>query len=266
VDLQGRVVLVTGAGRGLGRSIVLEAAQAGATVVGGSRTTADLDSLEAEVSVRGGRFAGTRLDVTDLDSVDAFVAGAAERCGRIDGLVNNTGAGVSADSLSITEEQFAHTFDFNARSTFFCSQRAARHMVAQGGGAIVNISSNFAVAGVGVRSVYCAAKAAVDSFTRSFAVEWAPLGVRVNAIAPGTMNTPGYERARRDAPQMVESVIAATPSGRIAEPQEVAALAVFLLSDACAAMTGQVITVDGGQSVPLAALGIGRPERADAAG
>ena len=92
-------------------------------------------------------------------------------------------------------------------------------MVAQGGGAIVNISSNFAVAGVGVRSVYCAAKAAVDSLTRSFAVEWAPLGVRVNAIAPGTMNTPGYERARRDAPQMVESVIAATPSGRIADPR-----------------------------------------------
>src|ERR1700733_1738866 len=138
VDLQDRVVLVTGAGRGLGRSIVLEAAKAGATVVGGSR--------------------------------------------------------ISADSLEITEEQFARTFDFNARSTFFCSQRAARHMVAQGGGAIVNISSNFAVAGVGVRSVYCAAKAAVDSLTRSFAVEWAPLGVRVNAIAPGTMNTPRYER------------------------------------------------------------------------
>jgi NAD(P)-dependent dehydrogenase (short-subunit alcohol dehydrogenase family) len=265
VDLQGRVVLVTGAGRGLGRSIVLEAARAGAIVVGGSRTTADLDSLEAEVSAGGGRFAGARLDVTDLGSVDAFVDGAAERFGRIDGLVNNTGAGVSADSLDITEEQFAYTFDFNTRSTFFCSQRAARHMVAQGG-AIVNISSNFAVAGVGVRSVYCAAKAAVDSFTRSFAVEWAPLGVRVNAIAPGTMNTPGYERARRDAPRMVESVIAATPSGRIAEPQEVAALAVFLLSDACAAMTGQVIAVDGGQSVPLAALGIRRPERAGAAG
>jgi NADP-dependent 3-hydroxy acid dehydrogenase YdfG len=91
--------------------------------------------------------------------VDAFVDGAAGRFGRIDGLVNNTGAGVSVDSLDITEEQFARTFDFNARSTFFCSQRAARHMVATGGGVIVNISSNFAVAGVGVRSVYCAAKA-----------------------------------------------------------------------------------------------------------
>jgi NAD(P)-dependent dehydrogenase (short-subunit alcohol dehydrogenase family) len=266
MDLQGRVVLVTGAGRGLGRSIVLEAAKAGATVVGGSRTTADLDSLEADVSARRGKFAWTRLDVTDLGSVDAFVAGAAERFCRIDGLVNNTGAGISADSLDITEEQFTSTFDFNARSTFFCSQRAARHMVAQGGGAIVNISSNFAVAGVGVRSVYCAAKAAVDSLTRSFAVEWAPLGVRVNAIAPGTMNTPGYERARRDAPRMVESVIAATPSGRIAEPREVAALAVFLLSDACAAMTGQVITVDGGQSVPLAALGTRPQEPVGAAG
>jgi NAD(P)-dependent dehydrogenase (short-subunit alcohol dehydrogenase family) len=259
--LKDKVIVVTGAGRGLGRSIALAAAEAGATVVGGSRTAADLDRLEADVAARGGQFAGARLDVTDLGSVDAFVADAAGRFGRIDGLVNNTGAGISADSLDITEEQFAHTFDFNTRSTFFCSQSAARRMVAQGGGAIVNISSNFAVAGVGVRSVYCAAKAAVDSFTRSLAVEWAPLGVRVNAIAPGTMNTPGYERARRDAPQMVESVIAATPSGRIAEPAEVAALAVFLLSDACAAMTGQVIAVDGGQSVPLAALGF-RPANA----
>src|SRR5712691_5485080 len=264
MDLQGKVILVTGAGRGLGRSIALEAARAGATVAGGSRTTTDLDSLAAEVTDHGGRFTGTRLDVTDLGTVDAFVAGAARRFGRIDGLVNNTGAGISAGSLDITEEQFAATFDLNARSTFFCSQRAARHMVAQGGGAIVNISSNFAVAGVGVRSVYCAAKAAVDSLTRSFAVEWAPLGVRVNAIAPGTMNTPGYQRARRDAPQMVESVIAATPSGRIAEPHEVAALAVFLLSDACPAMTGQVITVDGGQSVPLAALATRQPKPARA--
>src|ERR1700722_19534106 len=99
MDLQGRVVLVTGAGRGLGRSLVLGAAQAGATVVGGSRTDADLESLEADVSSRGGRFAGARLDVTDLDSVDAFVDGAARRFGRIDGLVNNTGAGISANSL-----------------------------------------------------------------------------------------------------------------------------------------------------------------------
>ncbi len=129
-------------------------------------------------------------------------------------------------------------------------------MIDGGGGAIVNISSNFAVAGVGVRSVYCAAKAAVDSFTRSLAVEWAPHGIRVNAIAPGTMNTPGYERARRNAPAMVEAVVAATPSGRIAEPEEVAELAVFLLSDGCAAMTGQVMAVDGGQSIPLAALSV----------
>jgi NAD(P)-dependent dehydrogenase (short-subunit alcohol dehydrogenase family) len=260
--LSDRVVLVTGAGRGLGRAISLSAARAGAAVYGGSRTQADLDAVAAQIRASGGRFVGLPLDVTDLASIEAFVATAAQRAGRIDGLVNNTGAGISAASLDVTDEQFASTFDFNARSMFFCSQRAVRHM--QGGGAIVNISSNFAVAGVGVRSVYCAAKAAVDSFTRSLAVEWAPYRVRVNAIAPGTMNTPGYERARRDAPEMVESVIAATPSGRIAEPEEVAALAVFLLSDACAAMTGQVIAVDGGQSVPLAALSVPRHDPAAA--
>lgn len=264
MDLQDRVVLVTGAGRGLGRAIACAAARSGAVVVGGSRTAADLAQLGAEISADGGTFTGVPLDVTDLASVASFVATAKQRFGRIDGLVNNTGAGVSAPSLDIDEEQFAYSFDFNTRSTFFCSQQAARHMIEQGHGAIVNISSNFAVAGVGVRSVYCAAKAAVDSLTRSFAVEWAPYGVRVNAISPGTMRTPGYERARRNAPEMVASVIANTPSGRIAEPSEVAQLAVFLLSDLCGALTGQIIAVDGGQSVPLASLSI--PARQPAVG
>jgi NAD(P)-dependent dehydrogenase (short-subunit alcohol dehydrogenase family) len=261
MELDGKVVLVTGAGRGLGKAICLAAAAAGATVVGGSRTRADLEVLRAQIEMEGGTFAPAHLDVTDLGTVDAFVDDAVARFGRIDGLVNNAGAGVSAASLDIDEGQFAYTFDFNTRSMFFCSQRAARRMVDQpGGGAIVNISSNFASAGVGVRSVYCAAKAAVDSLTRSFAVEWAPRGLRVNAIAPGTMNTPGYERARRNAPEMVETLVALTPSGRIAEPEEVARLAVFLLSDGCTAMTGQIVTVDGGQSIPLAALGRSGPQ------
>jgi len=253
----GKVVLVTGAGRGLGREICLRAVRAGATVVGGSRTWADLDALAIEIRSDeiGGSFVGLPLDVTDLASVDAFVGEAAERFGRVDGLVNNTGAGVSLPSMEVDDNQFQHTFDFNTRSMFFCSQRAARVMVDQGGGgAIVNISSNFATAGVGVRSVYSAAKAAVDSLTRSFAVEWAAHGIRVNTVSPGTMNTPGYRRALEDAPAMVESLVAMTPSGRIAEPAEVAALVVFLLGEDCAAMTGQVITVDGGQTVPLAAL------------
>ncbi|GAF47641.1 putative oxidoreductase [Rhodococcus wratislaviensis NBRC 100605] len=260
-ELAGKVVLVTGAGRGLGREIVRLAARSGATVVGGSRTMSDLSTLEADIALdpdvtaRGGRFVGVSLDVMDLASLDAFVSGAQERFGHLDGLVNCTGAGVSVPSLELDDAQFRYTFDFNTRSMFFCSQRAARVMVAQEtGGAIVNIGSNFATAGVGIRSAYSAAKAAVESLTRSFAVEWAAQGVRVNTVSPGTMNTPGYRRALANAPAMVESLVALTPSGRIAEPEEVAALVVFLLGEQCAAMTGQVITVDGGQNVPLAAL------------
>jgi gluconate 5-dehydrogenase len=250
-SLHERVVLVTGAGRGLGRAIAVAAADAGALVVAGSRTPSDLDQLVTEISARGGSCVSGPLDVTDDVSIERFVATAAERFSRIDGLVNNVGAGLTAPSLEFRTADLDAALALNFRSTFLCSQHAGRVMAAGGGGSIVNIGSNFSLAGTYGRAAYGAAKAAVDNLTRSLAVEWATLRIRVNAIAAGIMNTPGYERARRNAPEFVARALTGIPAGRVAEPEEVAALAVFLLSDACYALTGQVIAVDGGQSATL---------------
>jgi NAD(P)-dependent dehydrogenase (short-subunit alcohol dehydrogenase family) len=251
VGLESRVVLVTGAGRGLGRAISVAAASAGATVVAGSRTMTDLESVAGEIRAAGGTCVPVALDVTDTASIEAFVSAAVARFGRIDGLVNNAGAGLTVPSLEFAEKDFDAAIDLNLRSTFFCSQQVARAMAGSGGGSIVNIGSIFSLAGTYGRAMYGAAKAAVDNLTRSFAVEWASLGIRVNAIAPGIMNTPGFERARKNAPEFVAKAIAGIPAGRIAEPEEVAALAVFMLSPLCYAMTGQVVAVDGGQSATL---------------
>jgi NAD(P)-dependent dehydrogenase (short-subunit alcohol dehydrogenase family) len=251
LGLESRVVLVTGAGRGLGRAISVAAASAGATVVVGSRTLTELQSLAVEVNAAGGSCVPLALDVTEVASIEAFVSSALTRFGRIDGLVNNAGAGLTVPSLDFEEKDFDAAIDLNVRSTFFCSQRVARAMAESGGGSIVNIGSIFSLAGTYGRAMYGAAKAAVDNLTRSFAVEWASLGIRVNAIAPGIMNTPGFERARKNAPEFVARAIAGIPAGRIAEPEEVAALAVFMLSPLCRAMTGQVVAVDGGQSATL---------------
>lgn len=248
----GSVVLITGAGRGLGRSIARTAASAGARVVVGSRTQSDLDELAAEIASAGGTCLPVRLDVTEIESIEAFVGAAVAAYGRIDGLVNNAGAGITKPSVDITMEEFNSTMALNVASTFFCSQRVARQMISQGdGGAIVNISSMFGQGGVSARAPYCAAKAAVDNLTKSFAVEWAAAGIRVNAVAPGVINTPGFERARRNAPELVAGVMSVIPAGRIAEPGEIARLVMFMLSDVCGSMTGQVVTVDGGVTAAI---------------
>lgn len=249
--LQDKVVLVTGAGRGLGRAIAITAAATGARVLIGSRTASDLESVADEIKSAGGTCLTSLLDVTDAESVGTFVALAEAEFGQIDGLVNNAGAGLTIPTFDFEQRDFDAAIDLNFRSTFLCAQHAGRVMARCGGGSIVNISSNMGQGGTNGRAAYGAAKAAVDSLTKSLAVEWASQRIRVNAIAAGIMNTPGYRRARKNAPAIVANAMTQIPAGRIAEPEEIAALAVFMLSPICFAMTGQVVAVDGGQSAAL---------------
>lgn len=250
--LEGRVVAVTGAGRGIGRAIALHAAAAGASVVAGSRTTSELDQLRSEIAEASGECTPVRLDVTDLTSITAFFDAAREAYGRLDGLVNNAGGGSTYATLDFSEEDFDWSVDLNFKSVFFCSQLGIRLMLDGGGGSIVNITSMGGLLGLPGRAAYCAVKAGVNNMTRSMAAEFASAGIRVNAVAPGMVNTPIFQRSMQGDRPDLRSMIDAIPLGRILEGADVTPMVVLLLSDASAMVTGQVIPVDGGQSAVLA--------------
>jgi NAD(P)-dependent dehydrogenase (short-subunit alcohol dehydrogenase family) len=248
--LDGQVALVTGAARGLGRAIALALAHAGADVALGLRDAATGDALVAEVEALGRQALPLQMDVTRRDEVDAAVAATVERFGRIDVLVNNAGGGRMGAALDVTEEDFDHIVDVNLRSTFFVSQAAARHMIHQGGGRIVNMSSQAAFAALPRESVYCMAKAGISHLTKCLAVEWGPRGIAVNAVAPTFIATPGTEPALADPvfrAQVVQNIAALH---RIGEPVEVAGAVVFLASPAASLITGETLLIDGGWTAP----------------
>lgn len=249
-SLDDQVVLVTGAGRGIGRSTALAVAQAGAKVVVGSRTTTELDQLAAEIDKTGGECAVVPVDVTDVNSIEAFVNGAAEAFGQVDALVNNAGDNLGRPALDFSEAEFDHLMDVNLKSVFFMSQYFARHQEAAGrGGSIVNVSSQAGCVGAPGRAPYSGAKGGVNNLTRTLAAEWATLGLRVNAVAPTFTNTPLAQSMLADNEELERAVREKILLGRPAEPEEIAWPIVFLLSSAAAMITGHTLVVDGGWTV-----------------
>jgi NAD(P)-dependent dehydrogenase (short-subunit alcohol dehydrogenase family) len=244
--LDGQVALVTGAARGLGRAIALALADAGADVALGLRDAASGTELVAEVEALGRQALALQMDVTRRDEVDAAVAATVERFGRIDVLVNNAGGGRMGGALEVTEEDFDHIVDINLKATFFVSQAVARQMIHQGGGRIVNMSSQAGFVALPRESVYCMAKAGVSHLTKCLAVEWGPRGISVNAVAPTFIRTPGTEPALADPvfrDQVLQNIAALH---RIGEPVEVAGAVVFLASPAASLITGETLLIDGG--------------------
>ena len=244
-DLTGRVALVTGAGRGIGHDLVLGLAGAGARVAAGVRRPADADEVVAAVRAAGGDAIAVSLDVTDTASIEAAVATTVASFGRLDILVNNAGLGTNHDALDATEEEWDALFAVNVRGLFFVSQAAARRMVAQGYGRIVNVASQAGIVGIRRHAAYSASKGAVIALTKVLALEWAPAGVTVNAIAPTWVLTPGTAERLSD-PDFLRSVLDRIPLGRVGTTSELAGAVIYLASDAAAMVTGTTLVIDGG--------------------
>ena len=248
-DLGGKTALVTGAARGLGRSIALALAHAGADVALGLRDADGAADLVAEIEAMGRRAMPLQMDVLKLDEAYAAIDRMIAELGGIDILVNNVGGGVEAWAEDATEADFDRIVDLNVKSTFFISQRAMKHMKGTGGGRIINMASQAGFVALPTESVYCLSKAAVVHMTKCLAVEWGKYGITVNAVAPTFIETPGTEPAlsRPDFHAEVLERIAALH--RIGQPVEVSGAVVFLASPAASLITGHTIVIDGGWTV-----------------
>jgi len=252
--LKERVVLVTGASSGIGRSIALTAAKAGARVVLCDLELEVGEATAEEVRALGAEALFVRCDVSSAPQVEALVGAAVSRFGRLDVLVNNAGiAGSSGRVHELDPESWDRTMAVNLRGPFLCAKYALPHLMAAGGGSIVNVASTYGLIGAPLAAAYCASKAGLINLTRQLAVDYGPERVRVNAVCPGYIDTDmGGGRARlepalREAAQARRETNAARqPLGRQAQPEEVARVVVFLASSAASFMTGSIVTVDGG--------------------
>jgi 2-deoxy-D-gluconate 3-dehydrogenase len=244
--LAGRTALVTGGNRGLGRAIALALADAGADVAIAARDRETLDTVATEIGERGRRAAAIATDVTSSAAVDRLVEEITGRLGGLDVLVNNSGVLHAAPLLETSDEDWERVIATNLRGAFLCSRAAGRCFAEQGAGKVINVASNFAYMGIANFVSYCSSKAAIVAFTRALAVEWAPLGIQVNAIAPGYFETDMNAELRSDSEQLARTV-RQIPVRRMGQPAELGPLAVYLASAASDFMTGETIVLDGGQ-------------------
>ena len=246
--LDGRTAIVTGAGRGLGRAMAAALVGAGARVAICDVNREDLDSAAAELRGLGATVVARAVDVGDEAQVAEAVEAVARELGGLHILVNNAGVTTRAPFEELTEEDWQHVIDINLGGLFRCCKHAARQFAAQGGGAIINIASISGLVGNrgGLNSHYSASKGGVIALTRALAVEWAPKGIRVNAIAPGYFVTPMTDRLKERDPAFYKELVERVPLGRFGRAQDLAGTVVFLSSEASAYLTGAVLVVDGG--------------------
>lgn len=241
------VVLITGALTGIGRATALAFAREGATVVVSGRRDDAGQALAAELRALGGRAEYLHADVRHEAAVRSLVEQTVERFGRLDVAVNNAGTeGTLGPLTEQSEDNFRHTFEANVLGTLLAMKHEMRVMLRQGAGAIVNLSSVAGQVGIAGASVYAASKHAVEGLTRSAALEGAAAGVRVNAVAPGPVQTEMLDRFTGGSDAAKQGFLASLPARRAGTPDEIAQTIVFLASDKARFLTGQCLAVDGG--------------------
>lgn len=240
-----QVALVTGATGGIGADIAAAFGRAGARVAVAGRRVEAATVIADRIREVGGEASPVELDLTDRTSIEGAVAATVAAFGRIDILVNNAGLGTNHDAIDATEAEWDDLFAVNVRGLFFACQSAARRMLPQGSGRILNMASQAGLVGIERHVAYSASKAAVIGLTKVLALEWSPAGVTVNAVAPTWVYTPGTAE-RLDDPTFLASVLARIPAGRVATTDEIAAAFLYLASPAAAMVTGTVLTIDGG--------------------
>lgn len=250
-SLEGQVVAVTGAGRGIGREIALDCARSGAKVSACSRNEEELKSLAAEIEGEGGICSTIAVDLGETAGIQRFIDHTVSTFGKISALVNNAGQNVLKPSIEYTEDEVDNLFNINLRAYYFGCIFAAREMIKQGeGGCIVNITSQAGVVGAPNRAPYSAAKAGVNHLCRTLGAEWAEYNIRVNAVAPTVTATPLGRKVMSEREDFAKEVTEKILLGhRPAEVSEISQPVVFLLSDAASMMTGQTLVVCGGWTI-----------------
>jgi NAD(P)-dependent dehydrogenase (short-subunit alcohol dehydrogenase family) len=246
---KGRVVVITGGGTGIGRELALAFARAGADLVLASRKLENLEQACGEIRALGRRALAVQTNIREQPECVRMADAAAREFGHIDVLVNNAGANFACPAMGITPNGWRTIIDVVLNGTFFASQACAKHMMERKSGRIISIAATNGMTASPIIAPSGAAKAGVINLTATLAVEWAPLGITVNAVSPGAVDTPGA--SERIFPEAAKKAIAkATPLGRMAGPLDCVGAVLFLASDAASFITGVNLVVDGGAMFP----------------
>jgi len=244
-DLTDKVAIVTGGGRGIGKSIALGLADSGAKVAVTARSQDQLDSVARKIEDRGGAALAIQADLMNPEGIPSIVAETVNKFQKVDILINNAARSFMRPLMDLREDGYDKIFDVNVKSAFLLSREAAKEMANQGGGKIVNITTVGAVRGGAGMGIYHASKAALTMLTKCMAVEWAGLNINVNAVGPGLTRTP-FSQPIWSNPEIEAAIASRIPKGRLAEPEEVVGAVLFLCTENAHYITGETIYVDGG--------------------